>query len=329
MCVCMYMYIASRLDVADRIDIMARRESFITLKDHKENFVNSLPCRLINPAKSEMGRISKHILDGMNGKLKSRLDVTLWRNSAAVISWFRSIEMQECCTFTSFDIVEFYPEDLMQRAIRFARDHVETTDEEVPFIHHSRKSLLFSNDRAWVRKEGPGLFDVAMGSHDGAKICELVEIFALSQLPEQYDRRDIGFYRDDGLAVFRGTSGSMAERIKKDITRSFNELGLLITIQSNIKKVNFLDVTFNLCNGKYYPYRKPNDRPLYINRLSNHPPLILRQLTPAISRRLTDISYDVDVFLEATPLYNNALHDSGFMNDVEYMGSSVARDPLV
>ena len=59
----------------------------------------------------------------------------------------------------------------------------------------------------------------------------------------------------------------MAERIRKDITRSFNELGLHITIQSNIKKVNLLDVTFNLCKGKYYPYHKPNDRPLYINRL--------------------------------------------------------------
>ena len=27
------------------------------------------------------------------------------------------------------------------------------------------------------------------------------------------------------------------------------------------------------------------------------------------------------------PLYNNALHDSGFMNDVEYMGSRLAKDP--
>ena len=49
-----------------------------------------------------------------------------------------------------------------------------------------------------------GLFDVAMASYDGAEICELVGIFALSQLPERFDKRDIGLYRDDGLAVFRG-----------------------------------------------------------------------------------------------------------------------------
>ena len=68
--------IASRLDIADRIDAMAKRESFITLKDHKDNFENNLPCRLINPAKSEMGRISKQILDDINGKLNRKLNVT-------------------------------------------------------------------------------------------------------------------------------------------------------------------------------------------------------------------------------------------------------------
>ena len=122
------------------------------MKDHKDNFENHLPCRLINPAKSEMGRISKRILDGINNKLKRRLDVTLWKNSAAVIKWFQSIKMKESCTFTSFDIVEFYPsisEDLLQRAIRFAKNHIKITDEEVDIIHHSRKSLLFSKDRAY------------------------------------------------------------------------------------------------------------------------------------------------------------------------------------
>ena len=324
--------IANKLDIAGRMDVMARRKSFITLKDHKEHFENSLPCRLINPAKSEMGRVSKQILDGINGRLKRRLDVTLWKNSAAVISWFQSIDMKESCTFTSFDIVEFYPsisEDLLLRAIRFAKGHVEISDEEVNIILHSRKSLLFSKDRVWAKKEGQGLFDVAMGSYDGAEVCELVGIFALSQLPEQYDRRDIGLYRDDGLAVFRGVSGSISERIKKDITRSFHQLGLRITIQTNIRSVNFLDVTFNLRNGKYYPYRKPNDKPLYINRLSNHPPQILRQLTPAISRRLTDISCDAEVFREAAPLYNNALRQSGFKEEVEYAGSRKANDPVV
>ena len=59
---------------------MAKREAFITLKDHKENFKNSLPCRLINPAKSEMGLVSKWILGNINGRRKEKLDVTLRKN---------------------------------------------------------------------------------------------------------------------------------------------------------------------------------------------------------------------------------------------------------
>ena len=51
--------IAERLDLSDRIDTTAKRESFITLKDHKPNFRNKPTCRLINPCKPELGRVSK------------------------------------------------------------------------------------------------------------------------------------------------------------------------------------------------------------------------------------------------------------------------------
>ena len=119
----------------------------------------------------------------------------------------------------------------------------------------------------------------------------------------------------------------MAECTKKDIIKSFKDLGLHITIQTNLKIVNFLDMTFNLNSGKYYPYRKPNDMPLYIHRLSNHPPLILKHPPAAISRRLTDISHDMEVFKEAVPLYNNALTKSGFAENVEYVESRKERRP--
>ena len=35
----------------------------ITFKDHKKNFTNAQPCRLINPAKSELSKVSNAILD--------------------------------------------------------------------------------------------------------------------------------------------------------------------------------------------------------------------------------------------------------------------------
>ena len=56
-------HIAKNLDLADRINTTAERESFITLKDHKENFKNKPKCRLINPCKPELGKIRKQLLE--------------------------------------------------------------------------------------------------------------------------------------------------------------------------------------------------------------------------------------------------------------------------
>ena len=56
-------HIVKNLDLADRINTTAERESFITLKDHKENLKNKPTCRLINPCKPEIGKISKQLLE--------------------------------------------------------------------------------------------------------------------------------------------------------------------------------------------------------------------------------------------------------------------------
>ena len=48
--------IVKHLGLEDRMECLTKQQSFISLKDHKENFVNSPQCRLINPAKSELGK---------------------------------------------------------------------------------------------------------------------------------------------------------------------------------------------------------------------------------------------------------------------------------
>ena len=48
-------------EVLNRLERNDENNSFITLKDHKENFNNNLTVRLINPAKNELGRISEAI----------------------------------------------------------------------------------------------------------------------------------------------------------------------------------------------------------------------------------------------------------------------------
>ena len=55
----------------NRMFINGKNNCFITLKDHKENFLNNPKTRLLNPAKNELGRISKVILDEINLNLRN------------------------------------------------------------------------------------------------------------------------------------------------------------------------------------------------------------------------------------------------------------------
>ena len=163
-----------------------------------------------------------------------------------------------------------------------------------------------------MKKDSKNLFDVTMGSFDGAEICELVGIFILNTLAEKYDKNNIGLYRDDGLAIFRNTPGKQLDRIRKGLIKTFKEIGLKITIQVNLKTTNFLDVTLNLGNGRFYPYRKPNDRPVYIYKDSNHPPNMTKNLPASISRRISNITHDAEIFRNAAPFYEDALKESGY-----------------
>ena len=52
-----------KIGLVDRIEQFVEREAYVTLKDHKENFLNNPKCRLINPSKSKMGKVSKKYLE--------------------------------------------------------------------------------------------------------------------------------------------------------------------------------------------------------------------------------------------------------------------------
>ena len=53
-------------EVIKRMFVNGEQNCFITLKDHKPNFQNNPTVRLLHPAKNELGRISKTILDKIN-----------------------------------------------------------------------------------------------------------------------------------------------------------------------------------------------------------------------------------------------------------------------
>ena len=83
--------IGAELKIDDRTECIAPRQAFITLKDHKQNFVNNQTCQLINPVKSELGIVSTKILDSINNNIRRKTALNQWKNTAAVLDWFKAI----------------------------------------------------------------------------------------------------------------------------------------------------------------------------------------------------------------------------------------------
>ena len=171
------------------------------------------------------------------------------------VQWYKKLPNKRELAFICFDVVEFYPsisEKLLSRALDFASDFVTISADDRQTITHAKHSLLFSSGDPWQKRNSNTLFDVTMGSYDGAETCELVGCYLLSQL-KQIPDIDIGLYRDDGLAILKQTPREI-ERVKKEICKIFAKNDLRITIEANKKVVNFLDVTLDLNTENFKPY---------------------------------------------------------------------------
>ena len=150
------------------------------------NFMNHPTTRLINSSKSEIERISKHILDQINTELVNKLSVNKWKNTISVIKWFKNINYKRLYKFLQFNIWDFYPsikEALLHETIQFAKKHVPITRKDVEVKFHARKSVLYNDGEPWVKKVGFS-FDV-MGAYDGAGACELIGIYMLHLIRKQ------------------------------------------------------------------------------------------------------------------------------------------------
>ena len=138
--------------------------------------------------------------------------------------------------------------------------------------------MLFYKSEPWKKKDTGSSFDVTMGSYDSGELCDFIGIYLLSQLCAIISKNDCGLYRDDGLIIQEYINGQQIDKLRNKIIKIFKEIGFKIDIETNLKIANFLDMTFNLINGSYKPYKKPNDSLLYINENSNHPPQSKKKL---------------------------------------------------
>ena len=245
--------------------------------------------------------------------------MNLWKSTNNTIEWFRAIPEKEKHAFITFDVCDFYPsisEDLLLNALDYSSKFTTITPQDRHIIIHAKKSLLYHQNSPWTKKNTNDMFDVTMGSYDGAETCELIGIYMLSLIAFKF-KDEVGLYRDDGLAVCKATPKEI-EKTKKEVCNVFKSKGLKITIDANKNMVHFFDVTFDLTDGSYKPYMRSNNKLLYVHQQSNHPPALLKNIPLNINKRLTNISSSNEVFDESIAPYQQALEESGYDHKLTY-----------
>ena len=304
--------IVKELEIENRVEQIAKKDAYVTLKDHKDNFQSKTKCRLINPMKSNIGKISKIILDEANTTIKVTKNLKQWTSTDDVIKWFDDLDNNKHLRFIQLDIVEFYPsisKKVFNDALKYASTIHTFSPIEKDALNNARLSLLHHDNAIWQKKTG--LFDTTMGAFDGAEVAELIGLFLLCKFEKEFPHINFGLYRDDGLGVHTTLPGPEATRTTKKIAEFFKRHGFSITVCMNLTAVDFLDITLDLDSKKYWPFRKPNSSIQYINCKSNHPPHVIKQIPQNVNSRLSTISSNETLFDKAKPPYESALKASG------------------
>ena len=106
-----------------------------------------------------------------------------------------------------------------------------------------------------------------MGSFHDAEVCDVVGIYILSRLKTVFD--SCGLFRD-GLGDVHLSKSVVYERKRKTTFNLMSELGFDIALDLGSCQNNFLDLTSNLSNNTFCPYRNSNYLLNFININSDH-----------------------------------------------------------
>ena len=87
-----------------------------------------------------------------------------------------------------------------------------------------RKTLLFNDNKPWLKQFGNENFDVPMGCFDGAEDCELKGSLILTNLFDLLQRENVGLYHDDGLAIVKEMPDPELERKRKKFVEIFKRM---------------------------------------------------------------------------------------------------------
>ena len=101
------------------------------------------------------------------------------------------------------------------------------------------------------------------------------------------------------------------KKIRKHLQNIFKNNGLDVIIECTMKLVNYLDVTFNLNDGTYRPYKKLDNIIQYRHFETNHTPNIIKQIPKPIEKPFCQLSSNEEIINESATFYEEKLHQSG------------------
>ena len=90
-------------------------------------------CDLINPTKTELGRISKMKIENIVKIVKEKTGLNQFKNTQSAIAWFQDIPRGQNVSFIQFDICEYYPSispDLLDKSLNYAANYTTITPED-------------------------------------------------------------------------------------------------------------------------------------------------------------------------------------------------------
>lgn len=80
-------------------------------------------------------------------------------------------------------------------------------------------------------------------------------------------------------------------------------------IEANLNNVDFWEINLDWQLNEFKPCCKPNEKLYYINKASNHPPIILKSLVSNIGWCISILS-DKTVIQNAKPYHHDALRNN-------------------
>ena len=114
-------------------------------------------------------------------------------------------------------------------------------------------------------------------------------------------------YTNDGLAVIHNANGPKLDRLRKEIISTLKSKGLCTTIDTNVVKTDFPDVTLRLRTGKYGRYNKPISVSLCTITTSQAFPSIAKPSHKIVNIKIIDLSYDENKFHSTNLIYESSL----------------------